>query len=132
RRAWSLGIPSQRLRGSRRLFSGQLFPRTRIEFGVVDGLDANNGGDAEDVVGVGAAREVGGGAVQAKQDVAVGVGVGEMTHHFAGDVAGVEVGEDEDVGVAAQLAVGQFAGGNLGDERGVGLEFAVEVRFELA
>ena len=44
----------------------------------------------------------------------------------------VEVREDQDVGVAAQLAVRQFAGGDFGDQSGVHLQFAVEVRVELS
>ena len=54
-----------------------------------------------------------------------------MARQLAGDVAGVEVGEDQDVGVAAKLAVRQLARGNLRDQRGVRLQFAVEIRVEL-
>ena len=37
---------------------------------------------------VGAAGDVGGGAVQAEQDVAVGVGARDLPRELAGDVAG--------------------------------------------
>ena len=49
----------------------------RIKFLVIDGLHADDGGDAENVVRVGAARNIGGGPVQAQQNLAVGIGVAD-------------------------------------------------------
>src|SRR5881296_1936275 len=45
-------------------FAGQTQGSVRVKLLVSDGLHANDGGDAEDVVGGGAARHVGGGAVE--------------------------------------------------------------------
>ena len=99
---------------------------------VVNGLDADNGGDAKDIVGIGSTRNVGCRTVQTKEHVTVGVGASNQPSEFAGDVGGIKVREDQDVCVAAQFAVGQFAGGNLGNHRGVHLELAVEVRLDLS
>jgi hypothetical protein len=89
----------KRLRGgaflSRKLLSG-----ARVKGMVFHSLDAEDGGDAEDFMGVGAAGNIGGGAVQAKQDLAVSIGPGDVPHEFAGDVARIEIGENQDVGVA--------------------------------
>ena len=79
----------------------------------------------------GPAGNIGGGAVEAEQNVPVGVGAANQPHQLAGDVAGVEVGEDQDVGVAAQLAAGQLSGGDFGNQRGIHLEVAVKLRIQL-
>ena len=62
---------------------------------------------------VGAARDIGCRTVQAQQNLAVSVGARDGADEFAGDVARVEVGKDQHVGMARHLAVRQFAGGNL-------------------
>jgi len=54
-----------------------------------------------------------------------------MLNEFARDVARVQVGEDQYVGAAGHLAVGQLAPRNIGDDGGIHLQFAVEIRFEL-
>src|SRR5262249_35083706 len=80
------------------LFAGQRLAGRGVELRVLDGLHAADGGDAQDVVRVGAARNIGRGPVEAQQDLAVGVGSRDVTHQFAGDVARVEVGKDQHVG----------------------------------
>ncbi len=98
---------------------------------VVEGLGADDGGDAEDIVGAGAPGHVGGGAVEAEEDLAVGIGAGDVLDELAADVGGVEVGENKDIGAAGDFAFGEFAAGDFGDDRGVELEFAVEVGLEV-
>ena len=95
-----------------------------IEFRVGDRLHADDGGDAENVVRVGAAGDIGGGPVQAEQDLAVGVGPGDMLDQFAGDVAGVQIGEDEDVGPARPRGSPAVSGAAISrHQRGIDLEF---------
>src|SRR5438477_9103842 len=67
-------------------FSGQLLARARVEFAVFDGLNANDGGDAEDVMGVGTARHIRRRAVEAEKNLAVRIGAGNVLNQFAGDV----------------------------------------------
>ena len=92
------------------------------------GLAHGDGGDADDVVGLAAAREVVDGARQALEDRAEGGRAGEAFDEFVGDVARLEVGEDEDVGGAAEGAVLRLLRGDGRHEGGVGLEFAVELQ----
>ena len=64
---------------------------------------AQAGGDdghGVDLLGVAAAAEVIDGGVQALQDGAVGVEAAHALADLIADVAGVDVGEDEGVGVA--------------------------------
>ena len=68
-----------------------------------------------DLLRVAAAGEVVDGGVQAEQDGAVGVEVAETLGDLVADIARVDVGEDESVGVAAD-AVGDMLG--LGDDGG--------------
>ena len=62
----------------------------------------------EDVVRVRAARHIRGGPVQAEQDLAVGVGARHVLHEFAGDVAGIQIGKNQDVGPPATLLSGNL------------------------
>ena len=117
-------------RGRVHLLAGQFRIRARIKFLIIGGLHADDGGDAENIVRGRATRNVGGGAVQAEQNLAVGIGVADEPDEFAGDVAGIEVGKNQHVRASGDLAVVQFAIGNFRHERGVHLQFAVEVRFQ--
>ena len=79
-----------------------------------------------DLLRVAAAGEVVDGGVQAEQDGAVGVEVAETLGDLVADVARVDVGEDESVGVAAD-AVGDMLGlGDDGGDRRVELELAAD------
>lgn len=62
--------------------AGQVLPGAGIELGVLDALEADDGGDAEDVVGAGAARHVRSGAVQAQQHLPVGVRPSNVLDHL--------------------------------------------------
>ena len=50
----------------------------------------------------------------------------EALERFVEEVAGVEIGSDENVGLAFDGAGGEFFGGNLGVDGGVELHFAVD------
>lgn len=69
----------------------------RIQQAILDGLQADDGGDAKDVVRVRPARNLRRRHVQAEENLAVGIGTGDVLDKLAGDVAGVQVGEDKDV-----------------------------------
>jgi len=69
------------------LFSRQTLAGAGIELLVVNGLYAEDGGDAENVARVGTAGNIGGGTIQTKDDLAVGGRPRELTRQFAGDVA---------------------------------------------
>src|SRR5437762_5639748 len=83
--------------------TGQLLPGARIQLAVLDGLDADDGGDAENVVRIGATRNIGGRSVEAQKYLAVGIGARDVLHEFAGDVARIEVGENQHVGTTGHL-----------------------------
>src|SRR5438094_319899 len=59
-------------------FSGQVLARARIQFAVFDALNAKDGGHAEDVMGVGAARDIRRRAVEAEKNLAVRIGAGDV------------------------------------------------------
>jgi len=97
-----------------------------VEVVEVDGFEADDGGGAENGVGAGGARDLGGGAGEAHDDVAVVGGSGDVAQQLDADVGGVEVGEDENVGTVPAFFFGQFDGGGERVERDIGLEFAVD------
>ena len=82
--------------------------------------------DAVDVTLGGAAGEVGDRAIKTLENRADGSGAGELLHGFVEDVAGVEVGADEDVGAAGDGGVGGFFGADFEVDGGVELHFAVD------
>src|SRR5262249_18125645 len=90
-------------------FTGQFCPGTRVKHVIIHGLHANDGCDAQHVVSVGAARDISRRPVQAQQDLAVGIGAGDVADQAAGNVAGVEVGEDQYIGGARDFALSLFA-----------------------
>src|SRR5207249_1366084 len=118
----------ERVEGS---FTGQLLAGAGIKLAVFNGLDADDGGHAEDVVRVGAAGNVRGGPVQAKENLSVSVGARHVLNQFAGDVARVELGKNHHVGVSGNFAGGNFSRRDFRDQRGIDLQFAVEFRFQL-
>lgn len=89
--------------------------------------EAGHGFDSEDDVGDGAAAgEVGDGEIEALED---GAGDGEASKLFEGfveEVAGVEVGSNEDIGLAGDGRGGEFFGGDGGVQGGIELHFAVD------
>src|ERR1039457_4508307 len=103
-------------------FARQLLARARIKLVVVNGLHADNRGDAENVVRVRAARDVRGRPVEAEPNLAVGVRARNVADKLAGYVAGIKVGENQDVGMAGDPAFRQFARGNFRDQGRVHLE----------
>ena len=87
---------------------------------------SGDNGHRIDLLRVAAAGEVVDGGVQAEQDGAVGVEVAETLGDLVADVARVDVGEDESVGVAAD-GVGDMLGlGDDGGDRRVELELAAD------
>src|SRR5689334_11762002 len=109
------------LTGAIASFTGQLLARARVKLPVLNRLDADDGGDAEDVVRIGTARNIRRGAVEAEEDLAVGVGPGDVLDQFAGDVAGVEVREDQHVGVTGHFARRKLAFRDFRNQRSVHL-----------
>src|SRR5471032_1971664 len=89
-----------------------------VKQAAVNRLTADDGGGAEDVVRARAAADLGGGPREAGEDLAEGVRAGEVLHELVGDVAAVEVGEDEDVGLAGDGAGDALGAGDEGIERG--------------
>jgi hypothetical protein len=85
-----------------------------------------DGGDIHDIVDLRAALQHMHGARQAHQDGADGLGPGDPDEQLVGDVAGFQVGEDQDVGAALQGAEGEGFIHNLGHHGGVGLHLAID------
>src|SRR5207247_3574960 len=118
----------QRVDGS---FTGQRLAGAGIKLAVCNGLDADDGGHAEDVVRAGAAGNVRRWAVQTEENLPVRVGTRHVLNQFAGDVSRIEVGKDHHVGVSGDFTGGNFSRGNFRDQRGIDLQFAVEFRIQL-
>jgi len=62
--------------------------------------------------------------------LAVTFRAGEMLHELHADVAGVEIGEHEHIGLARYEAAGCFRQREIGQQRGVRLEFAVDLHLD--
>ena len=61
------------------------------------------------------------------EERADGLGVGHILGKLVAGIAGVEVREDQDVGLAGDFAFGfDLLGGNAGHDGGIGLELAVK------
>jgi hypothetical protein len=94
--------------------------------------DAKSGGDDGHLVhflGVAAAGEVVDGGVQALQDGAVGSEAAQALGYLIADVAGLDLREDEGVGIAGDLGAGEL---QLADHRGNGgVELHLAVHGEL-
>lgn len=65
-----------------------------VELVVFDRLDGDGGGGAKDRFFVDRPRDLGGGAGEAEDELAVVSGASDMLQEFERDVCGVEVGED--------------------------------------
>lgn len=83
----------------------------------------------DDIIKGAAAREVRNGEVEALEDGAGDMEAGDVLKGFVEDVAGIEVGDDEDIGVAGDGGVGEFLLGDGGIDGGVELHFAIEEDF---
>ncbi len=71
-------------------------------------LDAGDGDDADDVICGAAARKIVHRSGEALRDGAVSVSAGEALDQLVADVAGVDVGEDEDVRLSRNGEPGAF------------------------
>ena len=60
--------------------------RFRKQLVVGNGLHAHDGGDAKDVMGIGAARDISGRTVEAQKDLAIRIGASDMAQQFTRDV----------------------------------------------
>lgn len=89
--------------------------------------EASRGLDGEEDVGDGAAaRKVGDGEVEALEDGAGDGETGELFEGFVKDIAGIEVGGDEDVGLAGDGGIWELFGGDGRIDGGVELHFSVD------
>ena len=104
--------------------------RIGVELVELDGLDGDGGGGAEDGFEAGGAGDLGGGTGEAEDDLAVGLGAGEVLEQLEGNVGGIQVGEDQDIGGQAGLGAGEldFSGGGVDGH--IGLQLAFDVDFE--
>src|SRR5581483_8313752 len=73
---------------------------------------------------------ISGGTIQAEENLSVSVGTGDMLEELAGDVARIEVGKNQNCGLAGDFAFRQFADRDFRNQSGINLEFAVEVGFD--
>ena len=97
---------------------------------VIGGLHPDDRRDTQNIMRARAAGDIGGGPVQAEQNLAVRIRAADETDEFAGDIAGVQIGKNQDVRAAGHLAVPQFSFRDFRGERGVHLQFAVEIGFQ--
>lgn len=103
-----------------------------IEETGIDGLAGGEDGGAEDIIDVSAAANFGAGFLQADDQLAVSACSGDYLEHFGGDIAGVEIGKDEDIGAAGDEAIAEtFLLGDLRIEGGVELEFPLKIGIEI-
>ena len=73
------------------------------------------------------ARNIGSRAIQAEHHLAVGVGAGNVLHQFAADIARVQIGEDQHIGVTGHDAFWHLAAGDFWNQCGVQLQLAFEI-----
>ena len=74
-------------------------------------------GHLVDLLGIAAAGQVVDGGVQALENGAVGFKAAQALGNLVADVAGVDVGEDEGVGIAGDLGAGSLQLADLGSNR---------------
>ena len=92
---------------------------------------ATTGGD--DVVDAGAARQIADRFGEALQERPDRLRAAQPLRQLVADVAGIEIREDQHIGVAGDVAgVFHFLLRHRGNERGIGLEFAVDGQLRLA
>jgi uncharacterized protein len=83
-------------------------------------------GGRGDVINRGSAREIGHRFGKALENGTNGASQAQLLDELIGDVAGIQIGKDQNVGAARHVAfAAQLAGGNIRIERRVGLEFAI-------
>jgi len=82
------------------VFTREFLTGAGVEELIIHGLNAHDRRDTQHVVSVGSARNISGRPVQSQQDLAVGVGSGEVAGQLAGDIARVQVRKNEHIGVA--------------------------------
>jgi hypothetical protein len=105
-------------------------PSVGVELVILDRLDGDCGGGSEDGFLIGGAGDLGGGAGEAEDELAVATRAGDMLEELERDVCGVEVREDQDIGAATGFGSGSFDFGCGGVECDIGLDFAFDVDFE--
>ena len=76
-------------------------------------------GHLVDLLGIAAAGQVVDGGVQALENGAVGFKAAQALGNLVADVAGVDVGEDEGVGIAGDLGAGSLQLADLGSNGSV-------------
>src|SRR5258706_3802348 len=91
----------------------QFLASARIQCGVIDGLQPDNSGDPQNVMGIRTARNICGRSVKAKEDLSVGICPGNVPNQLAGNITGIEIGENQDVRISSDFAVGKLAGGDF-------------------
>ena len=105
-------------------------PSVGIKLVVLDGLNGDGGGGAEDCFFVDGAGDLGGGARETEDELAVASCAGDMLQEFQGNVCGIEVGENQHIGTAAGFGSGDFDFRRGGIESDIGLELAFDVDFK--
>src|SRR5580765_606632 len=122
---WRKVIP-----GGSGLLARQILASSRVKHVVVDSLDCHYSGNSQDVMRAGSPRYIGRWAVESQQNLAVGIGPRDVTHEPDGNVSGIQVREDSHVGRAIDLTSRVFPGGDLRNQRGIHLQFSIEVRHQ--
>jgi len=67
---------------------------------------------------------------RALQDGAVGIEAGQTLRDLIADVAGIQIGKDQNVRLAGDEARRRLAAAQLRQQRGVGLELAIDLDLE--
>ena len=102
-------------RRKRRALLGRARRRSLWSSGRLLRQSGGDDGHGVDLLGVAAAAEVVDGGIQAQQDGAVGVKAAQTLGDLVADVARVDVGEDEGVGVAGHGGAGELQLAHGGD-----------------
>ena len=90
------------------------------------GIDNSNRGHVDNVGDIVAALQHMNRLLGAHQDRADLLGAAEFVQQFIGDVAGLQVGEDEDIGVALELGERILFFDQLRVEGNIGLDFTID------
>src|SRR5687767_964370 len=89
------------------------------------GLQCGDGGDIDNVIGGGAAREIGAGSRQPLENRADGARASEPFDELVADIAGVQRRKDEDVRASSDGAARSLTQTHRCDERSITLQFSV-------
>ena len=97
-----------------------------IKLSVFDGLQGNDGGHAEDFFRRSSPWKISRRSGEAHENLPVGVGIRKKPSELDGDIAAIQIREDENIGFAANLGLTDFDFRQSWFQGRIGLHFAID------